>query len=133
MVVPILTCYTQYLKAYISRFHQHKLLAILPHLMAECRSAPRINVSEMDLYAYLPVLYSISTKKRPLSIQKQYSQYWANITEIFTAEFSTHLYIACKNLWKFNIKIIFYDMFSITRQKHKSPSQHGLHIHSYLQ
>jgi len=45
----------------------------------------------------------------------------ANITEIFTTEFSTYLYIVCKNLWKFKVKIVFYYMFSFTRPKHKFP------------
>jgi len=50
-----------------------------------------------------------------------YSKYWANIIEIFTTELSTYLYTARKNLWKFNVKIVFYYMFSITRPKHKFP------------
>ena len=45
----------------------------------------------------------------------------ANISEIFTTEFSTYLYIACKNSWMFNVKIVFYYVFSITRPKHKFP------------
>jgi len=58
----------------------------------------------------------------------------ANIIEIFTTEFSTHLYIVCKNSFKFNVNIVFYYMFSITRPKHKFLWQHGLmHVHSYLQ
>jgi len=57
----------------------------------------------------------------------------ANITEIFITEFSTHLYIVCKNSWKFIVKLLFYYMFSITRPKHKFPWQHGLtYVHSYL-
>jgi len=55
-----------------------------------------------------------------------YLKYLANIIEIFTTEFSTYLYIVCKNSWKFNVKIVFYYMFSITRPKHKFPWQHGL-------
>jgi len=31
------------------------------------------------------------------------------------------LYNVCKNFWKFNVQIIFYYLFSITRQKHKLP------------
>jgi len=50
-----------------------------------------------------------------------FEKYLANIIEIFTTEFGTYLYIVCKNSWKFNVKIIFYDMFSITRPKHKFP------------
>jgi len=42
------------------------------------------------------------------------------------SEFSTYLYIVSKNTWKFNVKIMFYYMFSITRQKHKFLRQHGL-------
>jgi len=59
----------------------------------------------------------------------------ANIIEIFTTEFSTYLYIVCISSWKFNVKIVFYYMFSITRPKHKfSCHQQGLmHVHSYLQ
>jgi len=34
----------------------------------------------------------------------------------------------CKNSWKFNSKIVFYYMFSITRQKHTFPWQHRLHV-----
>ena len=46
----------------------------------------------------------------------------------------TYLYIVCKNSWKFNVKNVFYYMFSITRPKHKFPWQHRLmHVHSYLQ
>jgi len=30
-------------------------------------------------------------------------------------------YIVCKNLWKFNVKIVFYYTFSITHPKHKFP------------
>jgi len=58
---------------------------------------------------------------RRRSIMAYYSRYWANISEIFTSEFSTHLYIVCKNKWKFNVKIIFYYTISITRQKQKFP------------
>ena len=65
--------------------------------------------------------YSVSTKKRPLSIMVQYSKYLANIIEIFTTEFSIYLYIICKNSWKFNVKIVFYYMFSMTRSRHKFP------------
>jgi len=50
-----------------------------------------------------------------------YSKYLADIIEIFTTEFSIYLYIVCKNSWKFNVKIVFYYMFSITRSKHKFP------------
>jgi len=58
----------------------------------------------------------------------------ADIIEIFTTEFGIYLYIVCKNLWKFNVKIVFYYMFSITHSKHKFLWQHGLmHVHSYLQ
>jgi len=49
----------------------------------------------------------------------------ADIIEIFTTEFSIYLYIVCKNSWKFNVKIVFYYTFSITRSKHKFPWQHG--------
>jgi len=45
----------------------------------------------------------------------------ADIIEIFSTEFSIYLYIVCKNSWKFNVKIVFYYMFSITRSKHKFP------------
>jgi len=41
--------------------------------------------------------------------------------ETFTTVFSTYVYIVCKNSWKFNVKIAFYYMFSITRPKHKFP------------
>ena len=34
-------------------------------------------------------------------------------------KFSIYLYTVCKHSWKFNGKIIFYYMFSITRPKHK--------------
>jgi len=33
-----------------------------------------------------------------------------------------------KNLWKFNVKIIFYCVFLITRRNNKLPRQHGLHV-----
>jgi len=57
----------------------------------------------------------------------------ADITEIFTTEFSIYLYIMCTNSWKFNVKIVFYYVFSITHTKHKFPWQHGLmHVYSYL-
>jgi len=36
----------------------------------------------------------------------------ANIIEISTTEFSTHLYIVCKKSWKFNVKMIFYYIFN---------------------
>ena len=52
----------------------------------------------------------------------------------FTTEFSIYVYIMCKNSRKFNVKIVFYYTFLITRPKHKIPWQHGLmHVHSYLQ
>jgi len=35
-----------------------------------------------------------------------------NIIEIFTTEFSTYVYIMCKNSWKFNLKIVFYYVFN---------------------
>jgi len=72
-------------------------------------------------------------EKRPPSIMSWYTKYLANISEIFTTEFSAYLYIVCKNSWKFKAKIIFYYMFSITCQKHQFPWQHRLHIHSYFQ
>ena len=86
-----------------------------------CPTAP-----EMSHFTYgrirAPQIYSVSTKKRPpLSIIVYYSKYLADIIEIFTTEFSIYLYIVCKNLWKFNVKIVFYYMFSITRSKHKFP------------
>jgi len=37
----------------------------------------------------------------------KYSKHLANIIEIFTTEFRGYLYIVCKNLWKFNVKIVF--------------------------
>jgi len=52
----------------------------------------------------------------PSSIMVQYSKYWANISETFTTEFSKYLYTVCKNLWKFNVKIICYYTFSITSE-----------------
>jgi len=57
-------------------------------------------------------LYSVSTKTPPLSIMVSYSKYWAKINVIFTTEFSIYLYIVCKNSWKFNVRIIFYHVFS---------------------
>jgi len=42
----------------------------------------------------------------------------ADIIEIFTTEFRTYLYIVYKNSWKFNVKMAFYCMFSITCPKH---------------
>jgi len=45
-------------------------------------------------------------KNGPLSIMVSYSRYRTNIKEIFTTEFSTYLYIVCKNSWKFNVKIV---------------------------
>jgi len=36
----------------------------------------------------------------------------ADIIKIFTTEFSIYLYIVCKNLWKFNVKIVFYYVFN---------------------
>jgi len=76
----------------------------------------------------------VHEKTAPLSIMVQYSKYLANIIEIFTTEFSAYLYIVCKNSWKFNVKITFYYLFSITRSKHKFPWQQRLmHVHSYLQ
>jgi len=61
----------------------------------------------------------------------QYSKYLANITEIFTTEFSTYLYIVCKNLWKFNVEITFYYIFSITRSKQVTMTTHT-HARSQL-
>ena len=59
-----------------------------------------------------------------------YSKYLANITEICTTEFTTYLYIVCKN----KDGTVFHYTFSITRPNHKFPWQHGLmHVHSYLQ
>jgi len=49
-----------------------------------------------------------------------YSKYWANISEIFTTDFSTYLYIVCKNSWKFNVNIVFYYMYSITSLNYTS-------------
>jgi len=66
--------------------------------------------------------YSVSIKTPPKYngvVFKEYSKYLANISEIFTTEFSTYLYILCKNLWKFKVKIVFYYTFSITHPKHK--------------
>jgi len=45
----------------------------------------------------------------------------ANIIEISTTEFGTYSYIVCKISCKFNVKIVFYCMDSITRPKHKFP------------
>jgi len=45
----------------------------------------------------------------------------ANIIEIFTTEFSTYFYIVCQKSWKFNVKIVFYYTFLVTRPKHKFP------------
>jgi len=42
------------------------------------------------------------------------------VFEICTTSFSMYLYIVCKNLWKCNVEIIFYYMFSITRSKQVS-------------
>jgi len=42
-----------------------------------------------------------------------YLKYLANIIEIFKTEFSTYLYVVCKNSWKFNVKIIFYFQFLV--------------------
>ena len=49
---------------------------------------------------------------------------WENIIEIFTTEFSTYMYIVCKNSRKFNVKIVLYCIFSTTRQIPKFPSRH---------
>jgi len=49
-----------------------------------------------------------------------YSKYWANISEIFTTDFSTYLYIVCQNSWKFNVNIVFYYMYSITSLNYTS-------------
>ena len=53
----------------------------------------------------------------PYTIQNT-GQTWVNF---FTTEFNTNVYTVCKNSWKFNVKIVFYCMFSITRPKHKFP------------
>ena len=59
------------------------------------------------------ILYSVSTKKMaPLKY---------NGVEIITTEFSIYFNIVCNNSWKFNVKIVFYYTFSITRSKHKFP------------
>ena len=80
------------------------------------------------------VIYSVSTKKRPPKYNGVVFEILGNIIEFFTTEFSIYLYVVCKNLWKFNVKIIFYYMFSITRSKHKFPWQRGpMHVHSDLQ
>jgi len=42
----------------------------------------------------------VHEKTAPLSIMVQYSKYLVNITEMFTTEFSTHLYIVCKKFVK---------------------------------
>jgi len=63
----------------------------------------------------------VHEKNAPLSINPQYSNYWANISEIFTTEFITYLYIVCINSWKFKVKILYYYMFSIICPKHKFP------------
>jgi len=53
----------------------------------------------------------VSTKKQPPKYNDVWcSKYLANIIEIFT----TQLYIEGKNTWKFNVKIVFYYVFSIT-------------------
>jgi len=50
------------------------------------------------------------------SLKGAWLKYWAKISEIFTTEFSTYLYIVCKNSWKFNVRIIFYYVFSIDKE-----------------
>jgi len=65
-------------------------------------------------------LQRVHEKNGPLIIMVQYSKYLANIIEIFTTEFSTHCYIVCKNSWTFNVKIVYYYMFSITCPKQVS-------------
>jgi len=81
-----------------------------------------INIQIQDTIQYT----ACPEKNGPLRIMVYYSKYLANITEVFTTEFSTYLYIMCKNSWTFKVKIVFYYMFSITRPKHKFPRQDGL-------
>jgi len=61
-----------------------------------------------------------------------YAKYLENVIEIFTTEFSTYLYIVCKNSWKFNLKIVFYYVFSITRSKTQVSVTTQTHARSQL-
>jgi len=55
-------------------------------------------------------------KKWPPKYNGVVFKYLANIIEIFTTEFSTYLYIVCKNSWKFNVQIEFYYVFTLLVQ-----------------
>jgi len=50
----------------------------------------------------------MSTKNAPPpKCNGVYSKYCANISEIFTTEFSMYLYTVWRNSWKFNVKVVF--------------------------
>ena len=54
-----------------------------------------------------------------------------NIIEIFTTEFSTHLYTVCKNSWKFNVKVVFYYVFNYSSKTQVSVTT-WTHVRSQL-
>ena len=86
---------------YFSLFLNHRISLFLFH---------RIGIPD---YIRHFVTTACPQKNSPVSIIVQYSKYLENLIEIFTTELNTYLYIVCKNSWKFNVKIVFYYMFSI--------------------
>jgi len=68
-------------------YHVISFTIYMLHLIVECVKPKLLTVDS----TVCPL------KNGPLSIMPYYSEYWANISEIFTTAFSTYLYIVCKN------------------------------------